>query len=317
MPYRLKSGESVPEGVRRIAREETQSAAGILGRATARSRDEAIHEARKSVKKTRALLRLMRPESDAVYKRENPRLRNIGRRLSGFRDRAAIVETFDALREKYKADLKGVTLASIRRGLQRDRRRQQRDARMRETIGRVAAGLRAAAARTDAWPLESDGFAAIAPGLTMTYRRARQAMAAVNEDARPEFCHEWRKRVKDHWYDIRLLEDLWTEVMIGYEKSLKELETWLGDHHNLEVLKSTLEAHPKLYGGREEIRLGLELILKYQKELLANALSLGERVYEERPKEFRTRMKHLWESWRDRPKSLEAIEKEQRQAAPG
>ena len=245
MPYRLKSGESISEGVKRIALEETQSAAALLAGATARNRDEAIHEARKSVKKTRALLRLMRPEIEPVYAKENTRLRNIGRRLSAYRDRAVLIETFDALQEKYTDDLKGATLASIRQGLLLDKRRQQRGAGMAQALQRIAAGLRAAAARTSRWPLEADGFEALAPGLTAAYRKARRAMAAVRAEARPELCHEWRKRVKDHWYHIRLVEDLWTEVMAGYEKSLKELETWLGDHHNLEVLKATLTAHPR------------------------------------------------------------------------
>jgi hypothetical protein len=140
-------------------------------------------------------------------------------------------------------------------------------------------------------------------------------MAAVRAEARPELCHEWRKRVKDHWYHIRLVEDLWTEVMAGYEKSLKELETWLGDHHNLEVLKATLTAHPRQFGRSANIQLCLDLAAKYQKELLANSLSLGERVYEERAREYRTRMGHLWDSWQNQPKSLEEIEKQQRQAA--
>jgi CHAD domain-containing protein len=314
MPYRLKSGESIPEGVKRIAIEETQSAAALLAGATLRNRDEAIHEARKSVKKTRALLRLMRPEIDPVYARENTRLRNIGRRLSAYRDRAVLIETFDALKDKYKDDLKGATLASIRRGLLLDKRRQQRGASMGQALQRVAARLRAAAGGISAWPLEADGFDALAPGLTAAYRKARRAMADVRADARPEFCHEWRKRVKDHWYDIRLLEDLWTEVMEGYEKSLKELETWLGDHHNLEVLKATLTAHPRVFGRSSDIELCLDLAARYQKELLANSLSLGQRVYQERPREYRARMGHLWESWQNQPKRLKGVEK-QRQAA--
>jgi len=313
----LKPGESIPEGVKRIALEETQSAAALLGAATARNRDEAIHEARKSVKKVRALLRLMRPELGSVYARENIRLRNIGRRLSDFRDRAVLIETLDALVAKYKDDLQGATLASIRQGLLRSKRQQQRGTRIGQALEKMAAGLRAAAKRTAAWPLKADGFEALAPGLTAAYRKARRAMAAVRADRRPELCHEWRKRVKDHWYHIRLLEDLWTEVMEGYEKNLKELETWLGDHHNLEVLKAALTAHPRQFGRPEEIEQCVDLAAKYQKELIANSLSLGERIYQERPKEFRTRMKHLWEGWQDQPKSLKLVDKQQRQIAQG
>jgi CHAD domain-containing protein len=290
MAYRLKSGEPVPQGVKRIAAEEARRAADLLSRATAATRDEAIHEARKSVKKTRALLRLMRPEIDGVYRRENTRLRNIGRRLSAYRDRAVIIETFDDLKRKYQGELKGVTLASIRRGLVRNKREQQRGANLRTALQRIAAALRSAAGRAARWPLEADGFEALEPGLTATYRRARRAMAVVRAHARPEHCHEWRKRAKDHWYDIRLLAGVWTEETKACEKSLKDLETALGDHHNLEVLKGTLAAHPAAYGPREDIDLCLSLIERYQKDLLESALTLGARVYQERPAQFRTRL---------------------------
>ena len=61
MAYHLESGETVPEGIRRVIREEIESAAGQLAGKGDPNRDEAIHEARKSVKKIRGALRLVRP----------------------------------------------------------------------------------------------------------------------------------------------------------------------------------------------------------------------------------------------------------------
>jgi hypothetical protein len=49
MAYHLTRSESVPEGLRRIASEELDSAASQLSKAHGQRRDEAIHEARKSV----------------------------------------------------------------------------------------------------------------------------------------------------------------------------------------------------------------------------------------------------------------------------
>ena len=78
MAYHLKTGERVPDGIRRTAREELESAANQLeGRAGA-TRDEAIHEARKSIKKVRGVLRLMRPELGETYGAESARLDFIG-----------------------------------------------------------------------------------------------------------------------------------------------------------------------------------------------------------------------------------------------
>ena len=64
-------------------------------------RDTAIHEARKSMKKIRAALRLMRPELDAVYPAENTWFRDVGQQLSQFRDAGVMIETFDGLVAKY------------------------------------------------------------------------------------------------------------------------------------------------------------------------------------------------------------------------
>src|SRR5580700_8770899 len=102
MAYRLKRDESVIRGLKRVVREEMESAVAQLSGGNEASRDEAIHEARKSIKKVRALLRLMSAEFGEAYARENARLRDIARRLSQFRDAFAIIETFDDLAAKYQ-----------------------------------------------------------------------------------------------------------------------------------------------------------------------------------------------------------------------
>jgi len=111
--------------------------------------------------------------------------------------------------------------------------------------------------------------------------------------------------VKDHWYHIRLLEDLWTDMMSAYEKSLKDLETWLGNDHNLFVLRETIVAEPAFYGKPIEIDLTLGLIDKYQKELRDKSLALADRIYDEKPRELTRSMEHLWDTWRHEPQDLE------------
>src|SRR6266516_4753445 len=121
MPYRLKTSESVPDGIRRTVTEEIESATQQLSRNHGKNRDEAIHEARKSVKKIRGALRLVQPDLGATYRKENRTLRDLGRKLSQFRDAAAIIETFDSVSEKYNDSLQKNTLGSIRRGLDKSK----------------------------------------------------------------------------------------------------------------------------------------------------------------------------------------------------
>jgi CHAD domain-containing protein len=297
MAYRLKRDESVIRGLKRVVREEIESAAAQLSGEMKTSRDEAIHEARKSIKKVRALLRLMSGEFGAAYARENARLRDIARRLSQFRDAFAIIETFDDLTNKFK-DQSVNKLHSVRSGLAKRMKEAGREEEVVIVIHDAAAALGKAARRVKTWPMQRDGYAAIGPGLEETYRGGRKALATVLKDPRPENYHELRKRIKDHWYHMRLLEGLWTGMMSAYEKNLKALETWLGNDHNLAVLRETIVAEPVFYGKKKEVGLTLELIDEHQKELRHRAVSLAQRIYDEKPGEFTRRMGDLWETWR-------------------
>lgn len=297
MAYRLQPGESVREGLRRIAREELSSAAAGLHYATTGTRDEAVHEARKSVKKVRAILRLMRGELGGTYKVENRRLRDVGRRLSVYRDGTVMIETLDQLGGHRGNDRSARALAAIRRSLLENKRRQRRGRRMANAMRRAAEALLAASARVGRWRLVMDGPVALAPGMETAYRRGRAGLAAARRHAQPEHCHEWRKRVKDHWYHLRLLESRWNPATRARERNLKELETWLGEHHNLEVLSTYLAG--KIAGERKpkEAELCRHLIGELQRELRRKAIALGERLYSEPTELFR---KHLAELWRPR-----------------
>jgi len=300
MAYRLKLDESIPEGIRRVIREETESAAGQLSGRGKANRDEAIHEARKSVKKIRGALRLLRPELGDTFRAENTRMRDVGRKLSDFRDAGAILETFDALQAKYRGELGKHTLASIRMGLAARKEQGEKQAKIELALTRMAGVLGRAGKRVETWPLAADGFAAIAPGLEETLREGRKALARVRKHPRARNYHEWRKRVKDHWYHVRLLENLWTDTTRSYEKNLKELETWLGEDHNLVVLREKVKSEPAFYGQAKEVRFFDRLIEKYHKELRANALAAGARIYEQKPRQFTGHMRRLWDGWHAR-----------------
>ncbi len=314
MSYRLKHGETVPDGVRRMVQEEIQSAVGELNHGGGKKREEAIHEARKSLKKIRGVLRLVQPELGRVYSEENTRIGELGRELSEIRDAAAIIEVFDSLVEKYNGALQKDALASVRRGLEKSKRETEQTADLPKMVQRATSVLRATGRRAKTWPLKQDGFQAIAPGLELRYRRGRKAMATAQKDPIPENYHEWRKRVKDHWYHVRLLESLWTDVMQAREASLKDLETWLGDDHNLVVLREKLEDKPEQYGDSSSVQLVLGLLAQYQKELRENAMSLGQRIYEEKPRQFLRNFSKLWDAWQQQPDSMKDIQKGQRQA---
>ena len=310
MPYRLKARESIPENIRRIVTEEIDSALGQLRERSIGKRDEAIHEARKSIKKIRGVLKLMRPELGVTYDTENESLRNIGAKLSELRDAGAMIETLGSLIGSYSEKLQKKTLSAIRRGLELDKREKEKSLRPAKAMQEAAAGLMSFRKRVSKWPLSSDGFGAIAAGLQQTYRDGRKAMANANRKKTPELYHEWRKRAKDHWYHIRLLESLWTEVMEARESSLHDLETWLGEDHNLVVLQERMKANPGRFGSEKDIALVRALADDHQNDLRRNSSLSGQRLYEEKPKQFVRGMRKLWDAWIAHPGRMKRLKQQ-------
>jgi CHAD domain-containing protein len=296
MAYRFKPHHSVAENIHRIIAEETGDALKHLGKRGTKQRDQAIHEARKSVKKLRGLLKLLRPRLD-VYRQENQALRDIGHGLSELRDAGAIIETFNSVVKENAAAWKPSAAAAIRKGLRASKLEKEKALAPAKVMKDSRTALQRLAQRAQRWKLDDSGFEALAPGLRGTYKDGRRAMklAADADDALR--YHDWRKRAKDHWYHVRLLEDIWAGTHQSREESLHDLETALGDDHNLVVLSEQLSAQPDRFGGKQTVDLFLAMARKKQQELRENALRVGARLYEQEPKRFVRDFAEMWDLW--------------------
>ena len=102
MSYGLTFDETPAESVQRVRREQLEAAAEGLEHGHEDDPVEAVHDARKRIKKTRALLRLARPGmKNKAYRRHNRALRDTGRGMSGARDADVVAETVDLLAERF------------------------------------------------------------------------------------------------------------------------------------------------------------------------------------------------------------------------
>jgi CHAD domain-containing protein len=288
MPYRLVHDESIPRGVRRIAREEIDSAIEYLRVKQQSKRDDAVHEARKNIKKLRGLVRLLRPGLGETGRQENVALRDLGRTLSEVRDAAAMIETVDLIGQKYHDDPVVTKLAPVRAAFVKRRNAARVHADSTPSAEEGIAALRRLRRRLNTWNIGAD-FAAIAPGLKKTYRRGRHALAQARKDPDAVNLHHLRKRVKDYWYQVRLLESLWPLPGLCPEKALKELQEQLGDAHNLAVLRETAVA------GFEGVA---HLIDDFEKELRIRSLASAKNLYAEKPGAHVELLTALWAAWR-------------------
>jgi CHAD domain-containing protein len=282
--YRLKEGEPLPEAIARVARGRIDNAIDELRGNTDSTPVEAVHEARKDMKKLRALLRLARGElGGQVYGRENACFRDAARELAGQRDADVMLETLKAL-----TYLPAGVGWELRKRLQADRERNGAGGDRDAAAGSAVAILKEARGRVGDWPLERDSFDALAKGLEKTYRRGRRDFAAAMDEPTVESLHEWRKRAKHLWYHHTLLRSVWPPLMEAAGDEAHALSDRLGDDHDLAMLAAWVDENG---GAGPEFHRAVD---RRRGELQADAFALGARVYAEKPKAFVERMGRLW-----------------------
>jgi CYTH domain-containing protein/CHAD domain-containing protein len=294
--YRLLADEDAAAGVRRVIASRLEKAAERLrepldGDALA----EAIHGARKDLKKARAALRLVREEvGEETFKRENHALRDAARMLSASRDAEVKLETLAALVEGGAGDVPPGPAALWHDALAADRDRTVEGE--GDQIDAAVEAIDAVAARAPEWPLRHTGWKLLSPGLDTAYTEGRDAFEALPSQPSFEAVHDLRKRGKDLWYQLRLLRDAWPAVLEPTAEEIHEFTDLLGDHHDLAVLADDLERREEIGSAHKNVLR--ELIAAEQHALLIDALSLGERVYAEKPGPFGRRLRAYWRAWR-------------------
>ena len=148
--------------------------------------------------------------------------------------------------------------------------------------------------RVRRWHVDDDGFDAIEPGVKKYYKGAQRAMIVASNAPSPEAIHEWRKRVKDHWYHSRLLSEIWPRPMKAHCEVADQLGDMLGKHHDLEVFGQKLAADD--FGDRTDQEVLMGLARRRQKTIEEEALSIGARLLAESPGSLMRRWRSYWDA---------------------
>jgi hypothetical protein len=182
--------------------------------------------------------------------------------------------------------------ADVQQGLRTRKRATAARVDLKHLLPRVERALRQSAKDTSKSIRRAAGRGAMISGIVRGYRRARKGLSCVHATPDDGLFHTWRRRVKDHWYHVRLLEGLNGKAAIRV-RNLKRLETWLGDDHNLVLLRATILKRPTRFGDEQGTAVVLGCLDKYQSSLRRRALKLGERVFAQEPRVF-SKMVKRW-----------------------
>lgn len=234
--------------------------------------ESAVHEIRKNLKRSRALLKLARRALDAQeFQAINRKLRDTGRMFALLRDATVRRETWTEVFD-------GMTLPAAQDALAALTAEEQALYSDRQGLGvllekaenklvRVRARLAAAPLRVRPDDILEEFAGA--------YGRARRAMRRAGDShGTPEDFHEWRKRVKDLWYQHELLLEMRKDDS-GHAprtEALQRLSELLGSAHDAALLARWLSGQPSDSGLLHQVQA-------YRADRELAALAAGEPLF--------------------------------------
>jgi CHAD domain-containing protein len=287
-----------PFSVRELARKRFDSLQKCL-KAHPEDVNAAVHNARRDLKKLRALLRLIRPmlgEDD--YHSQNACLRSAGRLMAPLRDAWARLLLIQNMCEELNTGpgARGLEIAADR--LRNSYEETLRDHPPERILPEVAEQLAATRKLSKEWP-EPDGvpltFSFCAKGLHRSYQRSRERLLRNLANPTSSNLHEWRKCCKDLRYQLEFLDTACQKAFRPTTVSLRDLTDSLGKNHDLSVLRETLESEVRGELSKTQLLVLHDTLEVRQRTSMDASLTLGFQFFSPRPKHFCAELESIWE----------------------
>lgn len=292
MPYSLKPGRPVAADIARIVRKEAHRAVAELRAVGSTEEAEAIHRARRHLKKAAAALRLLRPATDGRFAPAAARLRAASHLIGPIADARALVDCIDHLAGARGFQADPDVLREVRAGLVERSARWDRTAALDGALPRAVRLLERGDPFQPAVGPHVKGFHAVAAGLRRSARRARRSMHEVSTAPTLAGTHRWRRRVKALWYQVRLLDRRCGYQLRAERTRLELLDGLLGDWRNIALVEEAMLDEPRL--PRDASARLLRQLRRRKARLRQRALALGSRTIGDKPADFVQRIEDLW-----------------------
>jgi CHAD domain-containing protein len=264
---------------------QTASRDALERMARPRLGDEDVHEARKAIKKARSALRLLRPVlGDGDYRQQNAALRDAGQCLSALRDARILLTTIETFAADPDLAPHAPDIARLRRSV------EKRLSAARERLGSAEARQRctglveAVRVHLGRQELAQAGTQAMQDGLAKIYRKARAAFTQACEVNSAENLHEWRKQTKHLRAAAAALQPFAARALHECEKTARDLSDWLGDDHDLAVLRDYVRDGELV--SADAARAIIDRIEARRAKLQHKAFAAGKELFARKPKRF-------------------------------
>ncbi|MBN1159275.1 MAG: CHAD domain-containing protein [Bacteroidales bacterium] len=256
--------------------------------------DDIIHGIRKTMKRSRALLKLYRTViGEEIYQHENILYRDISRSLSGIRISSVNVKTLNTI-------VTGGRLIGDRRhyqglvhDLKTDHSEMIREMLLKQKVLRsISLLLKDNKKKITEIPEFDCDFVLLSAGLRRMYKRCLTNLQHAIIQSSAENIHGFRKPVKYLWNQMIILRPLWSPMMGQYIRHLDMLGERLGVEHDLaELERMIFVRYQAKMAGFEQL---MHCIRKERQHTQKLAWPLALKVFAEKPGAFANRIKAYW-----------------------
>lgn len=254
-----------------------------------------VHEARKSVKRLRALVSLVSDHLKSKAHVFDRTLRDVNRVLSATRDATVAIATLEHLARDHGNGLSN-DFAAAQAAL--DRRLAQTREHDFHVERDVVTPLKRLQQRWQKHTWPSHEWRLLEPNLRRTYRNGRRMVREVADGAPAERLHDLRKLVKHTQYHAEFLKRTGTPRLPAEHDEWERLADLLGQHHDLWVLRELLRTMSTKDLPRISRTLVLAEVGHAARNLELQVSELAPILYAERPRAFTDRWHAYWKQWR-------------------
>ncbi len=288
----LRADEPLRAGLLRVADNLVENAVERIRKPSSDGVED-LHFVRVTIKRLRAILRLIRPAiKKRAFHRENLRLGAVARRLSIARDADVAKQTLARLpfSRQSEKDSAAVALAGLSKN-----GAPGKD--VSKTMEVTASALGQTKRNLHRLRISRHEWEAIEPGVREVYRQCRKRMKRALERGDDEAYHKWRIRIKSLYYELQMLQPVWPARLTKMIVRLNRLQDQIGADHDLVVLKRSLDRSPDRFGGSKSVEQVLRFAKDKRQRLRRKTDPLGKAILDQPSRSFVRELGQHWNNW--------------------
>jgi CHAD domain-containing protein len=255
----------------------------------------AIHEIRKTIKRIRALLKMIRDETGySQYFRENRFYRDLARRMAPVRDRYVLLQSVRSLEAHNPGLFDKLEVKPIQ-----DQLKARVETEMSIFKGRVGGferltdDLKQARGRLDHFIQLRNGFDSIRKGMKRVYRKGLRSQGRLEDETSMAELHEYRKCCRYLQFQVEMIHPIYPRLLKAYATSIDHHTEQLGTIRDLQRLECIL--HQSSGSLSPNSLSKLQKVIEAQcSDTMAGLFGKSRLIFPESPAAFMKRIRSYW-----------------------